>query len=934
MQGTFGLRLHIRNGRALDVRLAGGATRAAPTKARGNDDHTGSRPDFPHGGSKLTAYVTVSPISRRRDVLIAAALALVSFIVFNANMRSITAVDTYAARYLPLSIWQNQTLTLDPIAAEVAQGHVVVTVASEASDAFWIRKGVGDHLVSLYPVLTPLAVAPFYLPVVLYLDQTGWHPLRVDMAARVMEKLSASLLAAVTVALVYLLLRRRTEARTAILLATVFAFGTTTWVVSSQALWMHGLGALLVAATMLVLTGPSTPARSILAGLLCALIACNRQPDTILALGLGIYGLWWAGRRAPLFVAAGLVPAGILLTYNLAIVGNAFGAYALYGPEAIHTYLDRNPIDGFLGLLFSPARGLFVFSPFLLFLLFSARRLFRDPDANGLTVIVAAVVVLQVIAYGFGDWRQGVSWGPRWMTDALPILMWMLPPVVAGLAMAGRIVFGLACVASVAIQIVGAFWYTGISDAAIWADTGPEGTRAAWDIRNTAFISALRHPPAPADLLVPTSGSLDIVQVIARPDGTSLQVEGWALAGRETPAHVTIRVDGNDMAGTGEFFDRPDVVKALGVNAPSGWKLTIPLDDLDPGEHTVAVMMLVERESEQRLLRQATFMLDPDAARRTDAASRAVERIRAQQQAAGYWLTTHTSSRSFDAAGYEMNTYTQALLIDIAAPVAGKAGLEDALQRARGFLSAQIEDSGLVRYHGRPDSAIIGQLGCAITPDADDTALAWRIAPAARQELLRSALTTLDEYRRPDGLYRTWLAPQADYQCIDPGRDPNPADLGIQINVLLLLARVDEPAARTLCDAIRHRLDDDSLWVYYRLAPAIVALRRGDLEQAGCPLELPAGRLATTIAGQDTWMEVITLTQRLEGGDRQEATIDEAVSLLDLLAQTDFAALEQAPPLIYHNDLTATVSRYYWSPEVGLALWLRLHLAVEAARRI
>jgi hypothetical protein len=31
------------------------------------------------------------------------------------------------------------------------------------------------------------------------------------------------------------------------------------------------------------------------------------------------------------------------------------------------------------------------------------------------------------------------------------------------------------------------------------------------------------------------------------------------------------------------------------------------------------------------------------------------------------------------------------------------------------------------------------------------------------------------------------------------------------------------------------------------------------------------------------------------------------------------------PPLLYHNDLTATVSRYYWSEDVGYALWLRLY---------
>jgi len=40
--------------------------------------------------------------------------------------------------------------------------------------------------------------------------------------------------------------------------------------------------------------------------------------------------------------------------------------------------------------------------------------------------------------------------------------------------------------------------------------------------------------------------------------------------------------------------------------------------------------------------------------------------------------------------------------------------------------------------------------------------------------------------------------------------------------------------------------------------------------------------------------------------------------------------VRQNPPLLYHNDLTATVPRYYWSEDVGYALWLRL--AHDAAR--
>jgi hypothetical protein len=48
-------------------------------------------------------------------------------------------------------------------------------------------------------------------------------------------------------------------------------------------------------------------------------------------------------------------------------------------------------------------------------------------------------------------------------------------------------------------------------------------------------------------------------------------------------------------------------------------------------------------------------------------------------------------------------------------------------------------------------------------------------------------------------------------------------------------------------------------------------------------------------------------------------------AVLRELARGDFAVLRMHPPLLYHNDLTASVSRYYWSEDVGYALWLRLY---------
>ena len=316
------------------------------------------------------------------------------------------------------------------------------------SSAFWVVPARSGHYVSLYPVVVPLLIAPLYLPAVAYLDTQGWDPLQLDRIARIMEKLCASLLAATAAALLYLLLRRRAEPPAALLLTLAFAFGTNTWVISSQALWSHGLAELLIVAALLLLTGPPSTRRALVAGCLCGLIACNRPPDAILAAGLGLYGLWWAGRLAPLLAAGALLPVGLLLAYNLGVVGDVAGAYALIGKA---TFFQHDLLSGLAGLLFSPTRGLFVFTPFLLFLPFYLPQVLNDRGTRSLTAAIGIAAVLQLLLYGLTDWRQGGSFGPRWLTDVLPILVWMLPPVVSALHGAGRVAFLSACGVAVAI---------------------------------------------------------------------------------------------------------------------------------------------------------------------------------------------------------------------------------------------------------------------------------------------------------------------------------------------------------------------------------------------------------------------------------------------------------------------------------------------------
>jgi hypothetical protein len=851
-----------------------------------------------------------------RDLRASLIVGFCCLLVYNANGRSISAGDTYPTRYLPFAILRHHTLVLDPVARIAAQGR--------GQNAYWMQTAPSGRIISLYPVVQPVLIAPLYLPAIRYLDHRDWADWRVDHVARVMEKVTASLVAALSASLLYLLVRRGTTMPTAVLLTVAYALGTTTWMISSQALWQHGMGQLLVVGALLFLTAPCTASGAIAAGLLCGLIAGNRPPDSILAAALGIVGLLWAGRRSALFIAAAALPMSLVLFYNLDVAGHVGGGYFLAGNAS---FFRHNPLTGLAGLLFSPTRGLFVFSPFLLFLVLSWR---HPPRDRRLSVAITIGVVVQVLLYSLTDWRTGIAWGPRFLTDLVPMLVWLLIPVATALRGFGRALFLATVGIAVAIEAIGALCYTGVTDTVVMSVAkGPDMMKAAWDWRNAPFIASLRFGRAAADLLIGTRGFFDAVEyngesisVVAA--GQDVALAGWALADHGTPNRVAVVVDGRQPVVTRTFFDRRDVRETLGEESPAGWRIPLSTAGLAPGEHQLVAYVWALDRGEGHYLAERTLTVQPADSDLAAAFQTAAARVREHQQAPGYWLTAYTTTVGFNDPHPEMNTYLTALLIDLLDPLAAAGNFSDSLTRARTHLTSQVEASGLVRYHGLPDGPGIGTLGCAITPDSDDTSLVWRIAPPGDRGRLSAALTTLARYRTGEGLYRTWLAPRDAYQCLDPGRDPNPADFTIQAHVLQMLAREQPAGARALCTALRTVVDQDKVWVYYARAPLVPMLRLPDLERAGCKVELPESRMRTSVPGQEIWVSVVRLLTRVRTPGGSPADAAEARRLLADLARDDFALLRKDPPLLYHNDLTATVSRYYWSEDAGYALWLRL----------
>jgi hypothetical protein len=878
-------------------------------------------------------------------------LGLICFLVYNANLRQIGSGDTLPARYLPLILWHDHTLDLDTNAQLVAHGHSLTSDRNTTDitdskvkyfepSAYWIAQTRRHQLASLYPVVTPLLVAPLYLPAVVWLNYHGWQQPQIDRVAELMEKLSASFLASIASVLMFLLLRRE-KIPWALPLAFVFALGTNTWMISSQALWQHSGGEFLIALALLLVVASASPLRIALLGAVCVLMAANRPPDALIAGALVFFIVWSRRRTALWLLAGGALPLAALLYYNLHFIGDIAGGYAL----------ARVPIDkffhlslsGLAGLLISPARGLLVFTPFLVFVPVGLIQRLRTPSSRSLAVMLSLAVGAQFLLYSQADWRAGVSWGPRWLTNLLPILVWGIAPAPMVLRSLARWLLILAMAASVGVQTIGAFSYTKASDERIFAGN-PASMRGAWNPRSLPFLLELRHPRPRGVLQCDARASIDRIgptQLAGSRDVPELRlgavVEGEALACGRPPALLMVLIDGIMIASTKTFVSREGDREALSTISPSGWRVFADTRGVSPGERVLQIAVIIEPGSDIRIVHEKrVFVVAQDFAKLDAMADYAALLLRERQSESGFWLTSYTQGLHYEAPQQEMNTYLTAMLVDLLSPVATERSLDDVVDHGRRHLAAQIESDGLVRYHGLPNAPTIGTLGCVITPDADDTALAWRSAGlGAGDPRAQPMLQHLIRYRDARGLFRTWLAPQNEYQCLDPGTDPNPADVVIQMHVYLMLHEFDQPAAQNLCTALQRSYGDEGIWIYYAKAPLVPYLRSAELQQLGCVLPLPAERLGAPAPGQEIWSEAVRLLVQSKASP-QDANVQLAIrNLLARLGSDDFALLRRSPPMLYHNDLSATVKRYYWSEDFGYALWLRLYEAsgVETGKR-
>lgn len=317
------------------------------------------------------------------------------------------------------------------------------------------------HYVSSYPIMLPLVVTPLYVPVALVLDLKDAPFDRIIRVVAIMEKIVASLMVAISVTVFYLLAITLTGNKNlSIFLSLIYAFATETWAISSQSFLQHGFSELMIIGSLLCLTklegtSPNKGWLLVIVGLFVALAIAERPTNLLFALPVAIYILIYHRRGILYFLTPLLLLGTGLIAYNLTIFGDIRGYY---------THGFTTPIlEGLAGLLISPSRGLFIYTPIFVFSTAGMYFYLKERKKYSKVYPVMAVfIVLQIILISkWFSWYGGWSYGPRLLTDISPPMVLFLIPAFRNIRFNTlmKVVLTIALTSSIFIQIIGAFFY-------------------------------------------------------------------------------------------------------------------------------------------------------------------------------------------------------------------------------------------------------------------------------------------------------------------------------------------------------------------------------------------------------------------------------------------------------------------------------------------
>ncbi len=459
-------------------------------------------------------------------------VAALVFVLLVANGRPIPAGDTRPSERVAASLVSSLDFDLDEF--------------PDVEPPF--AREVDGHRLSIYPVLAPLLATPVFAA-------AGYFVRLDELGLALAGKWAASAFSALAAGVMFLFFGRRHGEHRAFGPALLFALGTSV-ASTSQALWQHPAAVLMLALALLMSGLAEDDERwAARAGLPLGLALAARHADValvgVLALGLVVRH----PRRLPAFALWSLPGVLFTLGYQWFYFGSAL-RHGFSGSTAQRFAGAWG--EGHLGLLISPAKGLFVFTPLALVALVGLVRVARAGERASAFVCGLAVVAHWLLIGCWSEWHGGACFGPRLMTDALPLLFAFLPEGLAHTRRLGT----LLAVLSVAVQALGA-WSYDLRWERLFQREPAAVARSLWDLADAPIVFHARERVLQLTLPGVRDGRLVLREhpiVLAAQSGSRVSFSNGALRVGGSDATLTdvhlqrgARVDGSLLRLAGRW---------------------------------------------------------------------------------------------------------------------------------------------------------------------------------------------------------------------------------------------------------------------------------------------------------------------------------------------------------------------------------------------
>jgi hypothetical protein len=411
-------------------------------------------------------------------------------LVYNANGREMGNYDSQPTKFAAREFLLRGTLALN---------YVIGATPQLAERPAFVAARDGRYR-SAYSPVPAIAAATIAWP----LWKVGALDIQAPLAPNWIAKLSASILTAAAVALMFLMARRFLSPARALVLAVALGLGTGYWSTVSQTLWQHETAAFGLSLAVLAFTAPRIgAAHLVIVGVGLGLAGTSR-PQLAPAISVILAGIVArAGWRRALAPAAIVAACGAtLIAANIRWFGDPLGAMPIL--EALHPHvhaMERTfhpTVAGLAGLWLSPNRGLLLFSPIVIFAAGGIPIAVREGWQSAIRWCALAAAAQYALYASYAVWWGGHTFGPRYMLDVLPLLT-PLAAAAIGARPPGRALTATGALVlawSAVVAGTGAFVFPNERWNLHPRDVDRHHERL-WDWSDTQIVRAWRSDPSP-----------------------------------------------------------------------------------------------------------------------------------------------------------------------------------------------------------------------------------------------------------------------------------------------------------------------------------------------------------------------------------------------------------------------------------------------------